>query len=810
MKYNFKKIEKYWQNVWAKQKLYEASNESKKPKYYPLVEFPYPSGDGLHVGHIRSYTAMDVIARKRRMEGHNVMYPIGWDAFGLPTENYAIKTGIHPATVTKKNTDNFRKQLKSLGFSFDWSREINTADPKYYKWTQWLFLQFFKHKLAYKAAVPINWCPKDKIGLANEEVVGGKCERCGTAVEKRNKEQWMLKITRYAEKLLEGLKVVDFLPQIKLQQENWIGKSEGATLKFQISNLKFQILVFTTRPDTLFGATYLVLAPENPLVTALEPEIKNFKEVVSYIHKARKKMEDERLENKAKTGVELKGVKAINPATKKEIPIWMADYVLANYGTGAIMAVPAHDERDFEFAKKYKLRVEKVIEGGEGNAVYAGNGALIHSGKFSGMDSEKAKWEIVKFVKGERAVTYKLHDWVFSRQRYWGEPIPIVNCPKCGHVPVPEKNLPVKLPNVKNYKPRDDGKSPLASIDSWVKTKCPKCKGPAERETDVMPNWAGSSWYYLRYTDPHNSKEFASKKKLEYWMGARPALLGKKILQKGGVNWYNGGMEHVTLHLLYSRFWNLFLHDIGLVPVPEPYKKRTAHGLILGEGGIKMSKSKGNVVNPDVIVKEFGADALRLYEMFLGPFDQAIAWDNYGMQGIERFLNRLWVLCHRGGFTMEGWKTREFLVNRAVQKVTSDIENMHFNTAISYLMVFLKEEGGLLEKYPNRRSIETFLKLLAPFAPHITEELWYKLGHRTSIHIEPWPTYDSNLPAGKTFTLVIQINGKVRHTMEAPNGMSEDEAKNLALQIEKVQQFLGGKEPKKVIYVKGRLINFVI
>ena len=968
-RYDFQKIEKRWQKEWETQKLYEAKDFSKKPKYYALAEFPYLSGDGLHVGHVRSYTAMDIIARKRRMDGYNVFYPIGWDAFGLPTENYAIKTGIRPEKITKQNADNFRRQLKSIGFSFDWSREINTADPKYYKWTQWLFLQFFKHKLAYKANVPINWCPKDKIGLANEEVVGGKCERCGTVVEKRNKEQWMLRITRYAEKLLEGLKKVNFLPQIKLQQENWIGRSEGAMISFNVISHKskvksgMEVEVFTTRPDTLFGATYLVLAPENPLITALEPEIKNFKEVVSYIHKTRKKTEDERLENKTKTGVELKGVKAINPATKKEIPIWVADYVLASYGTGAIMAVPAHDERDFEFAKKYKLPIQEVIEplfrntsgedavregmpfvqrnavvcvvkhwkenkylclkwkkidwrgfivggiekgeslvqtakreireetgytkakfirelGGivhaqffhvlknenrwahfqglyfelqdgeqmpisekeqvihdilwltpqevgqflnasdmhilwqrlqEKVGVYAGEGILMNSGKFSGMDSEKAKWEITKFVKGERAVTYKLHDWVFSRQRYWGEPIPIINCQKCGHVPVPEKDLPVKLPNIKNYKPRSDGKSPLASIASWVKVKCPKCKGPAERETDVMPNWAGSSWYYLRYTDPNNNKEFASKKKLEYWLGdADRAPRSPK--GEGGVDWYNGGMEHATLHLLYSRFWNLFLHDIGLVPVAEPYKKRTAHGLILGEGGAKMSKSKGNVVNPDAIVKEFGADTLRLYEMFLGPFDQAIVWDNNGMQGAERFLNRLWRLAIQvSGVKRQENKNAKLdrLLHQTVKKVTEDIEEMRFNTAVSSMMILLNE----FEREPSSLVLgrwSSFLKLLAPFAPHLTEELWHQLGHKKSIHLEFWPTYDPAMLKEDTFTLVIQVNGKVRDTMEASMDINENDAKELALRSAKVQQFLGDKEPRKVIYARGRLVNIVV
>jgi len=611
--FDFQTIEKKWQKIWGKNKLYNAKDFSKKPKFYGLIEFPYPSGDGLHVGHVRSNTAMDIICRKRRMQGYNVLYPIGWDAFGLPTENYAIKTGIHPKIVTKKNTDTFRRQLKSLGFSFDWDREINTTDPEYYKWTQWIFLQFYKHGLAYKKKMPINWCLSCKIGLANEEVVNGKCERCGAEVVKKEKEQWLLAITKYADKLLEGLKNVDYLEKIKIQQENWIGKSEGAAFKFQISNFKFQIEVFTTRPDTLFGATYLVLSPEHEIILNLKSEILNLKEVQNYVQKAKAKSDEERIaEAKEKTGVELKGIKAINPANKKQIPIFVADYVLSSYGTGAIMAVPAHDKRDADFARKFNLEFSDA--------------PLV--------DSD----EIIRKVAGKKQTQYHLRDWIFSRQHYWGEPIPIIFCDKCGEVPVPENDLPVKLPEVKNYKPTDTGESPLASITKWVNVKCPKCGGPAKRETDTMPNWAGSSWYFLRYTDPKNDKVFADFKKLEYWMA--PARRSSK--SGGGVDWYNGGMEHTTLHLLYSRFWNKFLFDIGAVPVSEPYQKRTSHGLILGQGGEKMSKSKGNVVNPDDIVKNFGADAFRLYEMFMGPFDQAINWDPQGISGCCRFLGKVW------------------------------------------------------------------------------------------------------------------------------------------------------------------------
>jgi leucyl-tRNA synthetase len=709
--YDHKKIEKHWQNIWDKKQIYKAKDEkkgqTKKPKWYSLIEFPYPSGAGLHIGHIRSNTAMYIISRKRRMEGFNVLYPIGWDAFGLPTENYAIKTGIQPSVVTKNNTNIFRKQLKNIGFSFDWSREINTTDPKYYKWTQWIFLQFLKKGLAYKAKININWCPKDKIGLANEEVVNGCCERCGTPVEKREKEQWMLAITKYAERLDKDLDTVDYLPQIKLAQRNWIGKSEGAEIEFEITNYELRIKIFTTRPDTIFGTTYLVLAPEHPLITNLKLRITNWNEVEKYIKEVKNKTDIERTaEDKTKTGVELKGVKAINPATKGEISIWIADYILPHYGTGAIMAVPADDKRDMEFAEKFQLPIVK--------------------------DYKKAGFEDF----GKKITKFKLRDWVFSRQRYWGEPIPVIHCEKCGIVPVPERDLPVELPKVKNYQPTYSGESPLANISKWVNVKCPKCKGKAKRETDTMPNWAGSSWYYLRYADPKNNKEFASQKNLKYWFGNDPAV--------GGVDWYNGGNEHTTLHLLYSRFWHKFLFDLKLVPTSEPYKKRTSHGMILGEGGVKMSKSIGNVINPDDIVKTYGADTLRIYEMFMGPFSQSVAWSTESIIGSRRFIEKVWRIqaklvnnfSRSGRASISGRKNKgeenrgpeklftseadiKKLLNKTIKKVYQDIEEMHFNTAISSMMILATE----MEKAENItvEDYKKFLQILAPFAPHITE-----------------------------------------------------------------------------------------
>ncbi len=844
--YDHKKIEKKWQNIWDKKGIYKASDSSKKPKYYSLIEFPYPSGAGMHVGHIRSNTAMDIISRKRRMEGYNVLYPIGWDAFGLPTENYAIKTGIHPIKVTKDNTDTFRRQLKALGFSFDWSREINTTDPKYYKWTQWIFLQFLKKGLAYKAKMNINWCPKDKIGLANEEVVDGCCERCGTAVEKREKEQWMLAITKYADRLDKDLDTVDYLSKIKIQQRNWIGRSEGAEIEFHLtpspSPLQGEggrrsgevVKVFTTRPDTLYGATYLVLAPEHPSLVKLKSKITNWGKVTQYILDSKAKGGIERTKDeKEKTGVELEGIKAINPATSEEISVWVADYVLSNYGTGAIMAVPAHDERDFEFAKKYDLKIVPVVLSGgsvqegwsldnysnEWNAQYSNFGKLINSGRFDGLESEIAKKKIVDFVGGKEKVSFKLRDWVFSRQRYWGEPIPVVHCGKCGVVPVPEKDLPVVLPKVKNYQPTDSGESPLANITKWVNVKCPKCKGLAKRETDTMPNWAGSSWYYLRYIDPKNKKEFASQKNLKYWLGS-PKQSGGGT---GGVDWYNGGMEHTTLHLLYSRFWHKFLYDLKLVPTSEPYEKRTSHGMILASQGEKMSKSKGNVVNPDDIVKTYGADTLRLYEMFMGPFDQSVSWSTDSLIGPRRFLEKVWKIASQleqnsahltlpgvpgGTYATQNFALATALLHKTIKKVTDDIEGMKFNTAISTLMIFVNEIGKF--ESIQKEDYENFLKLLSPFAPHITEEIWSNLGHKNSIHLSVWPEYNEALIKDKEIKIVIQINGKVRAEMMINGDDGEDEVKGQALSNEIISKYLKDFEVKKVIYVKNRLLNIVV
>ena len=869
--YDHLKIEKKWQKYWESKKLFQAKGDTKKDffrkKFYSLIEFPYPSGDGLHVGHIRSNTAMDIISHKRRREGYNVLYPIGWDAFGLPTENYAIKTGIQPAVVTKKNSDIFRRQLKALGFSFDWSREINTTDPKYYKWTQWIFLKFFEKGLAYKKKMSINWCPKDLIGLANEEVVDGCCERCGTPVEKREKEQWMLAITKYANRLDKDLDDVDYLEKIKIQQRNWIGKSEGAEIEFEIifknGGHSGKITVYTTRPDTIFGTTYLVFSPEHPWVTlAINTNHKkvfdNIEEVKRYIIEAKNKKEYERISvEKEKTGIELKGVMAINPATKEEIPVWIADYVLADYGTGAVMAVPAHDERDYDFAKKYGLVIKQVITpyNTEVAGCFIGKGKIINSNQFNDKDSESIKKEITVFVGGKWVTKYKLRDWIFSRQRYWGEPIPVVHCEKCGTVPVPEKDLPLKPPKVKNYKPTETGESPLASISKWVNTKCPKCKGKAKRETDTMPNWAGSSWYYLRYIDPKNKKAFASMEKLEYWLGKD---------NTGGVDWYNGGMEHTTLHLLYSRFWRKFLFDLGLVPTNEPYKKRTSHGLILAGKNEKMSKSKGNVVNPDDIIKHVGADALRLYEMFMGPFEQHISWDENGVVGTKRFIEKVWKLqekvvdsygqvditseiaiangqvsasSQRQQVSLRGFASREIalacgrdltidrgrgyetldmvntdtLIHKTIKKVSEDIENMKFNTAISSMMILVNE----LERQPTI-TIEHYsilLQLLAPFAPHVTEELWVNFGENTnsnkSIHLSPWPLFDQRKIMEASTTIMVQINGKVRGSFIADINASEEILKNTALNIREIRKWIDDKEILKTIIIKGKLVSIV-
>lgn len=793
--YDPKKIEKKWQKSWESKNLYRASDTSKNKKFYCLVEFPYPSGEGLHVGHVRSYTALDIVARKRRMEGFNVLYPMGWDAFGLPAENYAIKTKIHPSITTKKNIANFKKQMQSLGLSFDWSREINTTDPKYYKWTQWIFLQLLKHDLAYKARIPINWCPKDKIGLANEEVVDGKCERCGTPVEKKEKEQWMLRITKYADRLDKDLDSVDYVEKIKLQQKNWIGKSEGAEIDFKISGSDKKIKVFTTRPETIFGATYLVLAPEHEYLKDGSLPFTNQKEVDEYITKSKNKTEIERgSDGKEKTGVKLAQIKAINPATNEEIPVFVADYVLGGYGTGALMAVPAHDERDFEFAQKFNISIQKVIDS-HPDFHFAGDGKLIKSGPFDGRDSQSVKKEITEYVGGKMVTKYKLRDWVFSRQRYWGEPIPVIHCDKCGVVPVPEKNLPVTLPKVKNYEPTDSGESPLATISSWVNTKCPKCKGNAKRETDVMPNWAGSSWYFLRYIDPKNSKTFADIKKL------------KKMMP---VDWYNGGMEHTTLHLLYSRFWNKFLFDLKLVPTNEPYKKRTSHGLILAQDGEKMSKSRGNVVNPDQVVSQYGADTLRLYEMFIGPFDQSASWSTDGIVGPYRFLEKIWRISQRVGYKKQKIKDTdlEILLNKTIDKVNRDVDSLGFNTAVSTLMIFANE-CEKKEKI-DYKLFTIYLTLIAPFIPHLAEEIWKNLGNNTSIHKEKWPKADPKKLISEKATLAIQVNGKTRFTIEVGIDEREESVKKKVYGLEEMQKWIHGKRIIKEVFVKGKIFNVVV
>lgn len=824
-KYDHQKIEKKWQKIWEDAKAFCAEENSSKKKFYPLVEFPYPSGEGLHTGHVRSYTAMDVVARKRRAEGQEVLYPIGWDAFGLPTENYAIKTGIAPAEVTKRNTDTFRRQLKSLGLSFDWSREINTTDPNYYKWTQWIFLRLYNKGLAYKAKTSINWCPKDKIGLANEEVVDGCCERCGTPVEKREKEQWMLAITKYAQRLYDDLDTVDYIERAKVQQRNWIGPSEGAKIGFPLAGSDKKITVFTTRPDTLFGATYLVLAPEHPLVAELAAGADNKKEIEDYVAASRKRTDiDRSAEGKEKTGVELKGIKAINPANEEEIPIYIADYVLGSYGTGAIMAVPAHDERDFEFAQTViasetgnpaEKYVKRVIEpdpsvissfgtetlNGEivdileeirqGREIYTGHGVLINSGQFDGFGSEEAKKKITERVGGRWVTTYKLRDWVFSRQRYWGEPIPMIHCEKDGWVPVPDGQLPVLLPEVEKYQPTDTGESPLANINEFVKTTCPACGGPAKRETDVMPNWAGSSWYYLRYCDPHNDQQLAGVEPLRYWTP---------------VDWYNGGMEHTVLHLLYSRFWHKFLYDEGLVPSPEPYTKRTSHGLILAGDGTKMSKSKGNVVNPDELVETTGADSLRLYEMFMGPFDQAIAWNIDGVVGMRRFLERVWALQGKIADVPADAAT-ELLLNQTIKKVDEDIESLKMNTAVSSLMILSNHLGELPQVSTSAYGI--FLRLLAPFAPHITHELAERLGLERGAW-EQWPQFDPAKARGGVVKVAVQVNGKARATLELAADLPEEAALAAARADAAVAKWLAQGREVKAVYVAGKVINFVL
>lgn len=807
-KYQPQKIEPKWQEFWEKNKFYQAKDFSKKKKYYVLIEFPYPSGEGLHVGHCRSYSAMDVIARKRRMEGFNVLFPIGWDAFGLPTENYAIRTGIHPTLATEKNIANFKRQLKSLGLSFDWSREINTSDPKYYKWTQWIFLKLFEKNLAYQAEIPINWCPSCKIGLADEEVIEGKHERCGKEVIQKTLKQWMLKITAYADRLIEDLEKVDYWEKIKIQQINWIGKSYGTTVKFQIfsqlNSHQDEIEVFTTRLDTIFGVTALVLAPEHPLIKNYKLKIENWLEVEKYIKETEQKTEFERTQlEKIRTGVPLKGIYAQNPINNERIPVWVADYVVGTYGGGAVMVVPAHDKRDYDFAKKYNLEIREVVSGGDiSKEAFVDYGVLVNSGEFSGLSSQKAIEKITQWLEkkglGKKSIQYKLRDWVFSRQHYWGEPIPIIHCPKCGPVPVPEKDLPVELPNIKKYQPTGTGESPLAEITDWVNTKCPKCKGLAKRETDTMPNWAGSNWYYLAYLMKRVSNfQFPIskyKKVFKYWMP---------------VDWYNGGMEHTTLHLLYSRFIYKFLYDIKVVPTLEPYQKRTSHGIVLAEDGRKMSKSFGNVVNPDEIIKEYGADTLRVYEMFMGPFEQAIAWSTQGVKGVNRFLKRVWKLVLDCKDNKKSSQEAIKEIHKLNKKIDENVEKMKFNTAISAFMEFINF-AFKNKKDIGRDVIERMLILLAPFSPHLTEELWHLLGYKSSIHQQIWPKYDKKLVKEETITLVIQINGKVRDKIKVENDISEEKAKELALSQEKVKKWLEGKEIKKVIFVPRKLINIVI
>jgi len=798
--YNPDEIELKWQKNWADAHAFEAKTDKSKPKFFGLIEFPYPSGAGLHVGHPRSNTAMDIISRKRRLEGYNVLFPMGWDAFGLPTENFAIKNKVHPAKVTKKNVDRFRDQLQRIGFSFDWSREVDTTDPNYFKWTQWIFLQLYKHGMAYKSEMPVNWCPSCKCGLANEEVVAGKCERCGAEVIRRVKSQWMLKITKYAQKLLDGLDDVDFIEKVKTQQRNWIGRSEGAEVDFKIADSDMKLRVYTTRPDTLFGATYMVVAPEHAAVDAMKDRITNWDDVIAYREAAAKKSDFERTElAKDKTGVELKGIRAINPVNGKDIPIFISDYVLVTYGTGAIMAVPAHDTRDWDFATKFGLPIIEVVAGGEDvqKAAYTdvAEGVMVNSGFLNGLSVAEAKKSITEWLTeqgvGEKKVNFKLRDWVFSRQRYWGEPIPLVYCEKCGWVPVPEKDLPVLLPDVDNYEPTDSGESPLSKIDFWVNTTCPCCGGAAKRETDTMPQWAGSSWYFLRYADPHCDTDLARWEELAYWLP---------------VDWYNGGMEHTTLHLLYSRFWNLFLYDIGAIPNKEAYKKRTSHGMILGPDNQKMSKSRGNVINPDETIAEIGADAFRLYEMFMGAFDQAIPWSTEGARGCRRFLERVWrlqeMLTDEEGIRKE----MEVPVNAMIKKVTDDIERMKFNTAIAAMMAFVNDvyTNGKI----SRGELKALCLCLNPVAPHITEEMWENCGFGAPIYTQSWPTYDENKLVADEVEIAVQIKGKVRARIMVPASLTQADGEKL-LENETVKNLVGGAQVRKLIFVPGRLLNIV-
>lgn len=798
-KYDFSSIERKWQKYWDENKTFSATNDYTKPKFYALVEFPYPSGQGLHIGHPRPYTAMDIVSRKRRMEGYNVLFPMGWDAFGLPTENYAIKNKIHPAIVTENNIKRFKEQLKALGLSFDWDREIDTTDPEYFKWTQWIFLQMFKKDLAYKKEMAVNWCTSCKVVLANEEVVGGVCERCGGEVVRKVKSQWMLKITEYAQRLLDDLSEVDYLEKIKATQTNWIGRSTGAEVDF-ITTTGDVLKIYTTRPDTLFGATYMVISPEHPLIEKWADKLSNIDEIRDYQEKAAHKSDFERTEMaKEKTGVELKGVKAVNPVNNMAIPIFISDYVLMSYGTGAIMAVPAHDTRDYDFAKAFNLPIVEVVKGGNIEVeafTDCETGVMVNSGFLNGLSVEEAQEKIKKWLeennKGVRKVNYKLRDWVFSRQRYWGEPIPIVHCEKCGYVALPESELPLKLPEVESYMPTDNGESPLSTLESFINTTCPACGGPAKRETDTMPQWAGSSWYYLRYCDPHNKEALASKEALNYWMP---------------VDWYNGGMEHTTLHLLYSRFWHKFLYDIDVTSQKEPYMKRTSHGMILGEDGQKMSKSRGNVINPDDVIKVYGADTLRLYEMFIGDFEKTAPWSTSSIKGCKRFLDRVWALqdC-----LIDGDDYREELrtnFHKAIKKVSEDIESLKFNTAIATMMALVNDiyiVGTI-----NKKEYRDLLIMLNPFAPHITEELYEIVGYDGVLNQQSWVKYDEAFCVDDTVEIVIQINGKVKDRIMVNKDLNQDEVLEVAKKAPKIAEALDGKSIIKQIYVPNKLVNFV-
>ncbi len=795
-------FESKWQKKWEDAGIFKATNDTSKPKFYGLVEFPYPSAHGLHVGHPRSYTALDIVTRKRRMEGYNVLYPMGFDAFGLPAENFAIKNHVHPKKVTEENVANFRRQLKSLGFAFDWDREVNTTDPNYYKWTQWIFLQLFKKGLAYKQEMPINWCTSCKVGLANEEVVNGVCERCGGQVVQKQKSQWMLKITEYAQRLIDDLNDVNFIEKVKIQEKNWIGRSEGAEVDFTLQPGNKTVTVYTTRCDTLFGATYMVLSPEHPFVEEMKASITNYDAVENYKQEAAHKSEFERTElAKDKTGVPLEGISAINPVTGKEIPVWISDYVLMTYGTGAIMAVPAHDSRDWDFAKKFNLPIIEVVAGGEDVQKQAytdvASGKMVNSGFLDGMEVKEAISTMIAHLEktglGKKKVNYKLRDWVFSRQRYWGEPIPLVNCPDCGWVAIPESQLPLMLPEIEDYEMTDDGQSPLAKVPSWYNTTCPNCGKPAVRETDTMPQWAGSSWYFLRYIDPLNSDCLASKELLNYWLP---------------VDWYNGGMEHTTLHLLYSRFWHKFLYDIGVVPTKEPYQKRTSHGMILGENNEKMSKSRGNVVNPDDIVNEFGADTFRLYEMFIGAFDQATPWSENGVRGCRKFLDRVWALSEKVTDETGYSKELESSIHKTICKVTEDIERMKFNTAVAALMSLINEFSS--KGSVTKDEYKTFLLLMNPFVPHMTEELWSEAGFEGFCSVASWPEYDADKTVDAMVEFVVQINGKVRDRMMFPAEIGVEELKTAALENDRIKELVGDKQIVKIIAVPKKLVNIVV